>query len=145
MQRECLLICDNCKKKTIYVKTQENFCSFCRKKIVIEEGMEDLVVALNSSNIITISSCIGHNGDFETTRGYPYVILLNSSDNVKRAESILAGYNQMKKEGQSSWKVTLKECTMKREMFILPEKTERRLEELHQDVKFLTAHIVAFC
>ena len=145
MQRGCLLICDNCGKKAIYVRIQESFCSFCREKLVIEDEMEDLVVALNNTNIITISSCVGYRENFENKRSYPHVVLLNSDDNIRRAEKVVAGYNQVKDKDRSSWKVESKECLLKREVLIIPEKTEKRLEDLHQDVKFLATHIVAFC
>jgi hypothetical protein len=89
---ECFLLCDNCKEKTIYKKGTKNTCSFCKKELQLEEGVQELVIALNNAGIVTTSSCGGHKDGFDQSkRTYPCVVLLKD---YEKLTEIIEGYNE---------------------------------------------------
>ncbi len=117
----CFLLCEKCNKETIYIKKSENKCTFCNKEIILEEGIEALVIFLNNEGLVTISSCEGHNNGFDQEkRSFPNITFLNTAENYKRAESIIKEYNRFLKEEE--WMIRRERTTRGIEAFIIPVK-----------------------
>jgi hypothetical protein len=142
VNRGCLLVCEKCKgKKAIYIRDSMSRCSFCCSEIKIEEGIVDLVMALNNYGIITISSCAGHRGDFENGRSYPCVVLLKDGRNYQKAEDLVENYNLFQKKEDGFWATEMKKCTLGWEKFIFPKRVEKNLEKLHKEVLSFSRYI----
>ncbi len=140
---ECFLICDNCQKKTIYIKGFQNKCTFCKKEIQIEKGVEELVIVLNNVDVITSSSCAGHYDGFDIgKRSYPCVVLSSDKKSYIKAMEIIGKYNKTrKKKDELCWTIRHERTLLGWKRFVLPEERDRSLGELHEEALLLAEYV----
>jgi hypothetical protein len=138
---ECFLLCDDCQKRTIYIKGIENKCTFCKSKIRIEEKIEDLVIVLNDAGVITLGSCEGHSDGFDLgKRSYPCVVFLNNKEIYKRAMEIIKGYNEIKeKENCFFWTIKHEITLSGWKPFIYPK--EKNSENFYRETLLFARYI----
>lgn len=137
MRSSCFLFCEGCGKNVVYNKGRVSVCSFCKKEIQIEKGVEDLVIALNNVGIFTTSSCEGHKNGFDIgKRTYPCVALFHDNKKIKK---IIADYNEKITDSF----VTLHQQTILGwKNLLLPKETSKNLKELQKET-FLLARYIA--
>jgi len=138
----CFLLCPNCQKKTIYVKSARNRCFYCKTLLDISRKMEKLVIALNNIGIMTVYSCSGHDDGFETgRRSYPYVIVRGES--AERGKDLIERYNSEKpKNTNEGWQIEVQRTTLGYPVWIMtPLRKERRSEELCKEADKLAEYI----
>ena len=141
MAHGCTLICEGCKKRTLYIRKMKNFCHHCGKEQVLEEEIEDLVVALNKLGVVTVASFVGIRNGFDSNKwSHPCVFLLIDKENIAKAEELIKKYNRNTSE-KSWWVVKRARLTIEVEAFIAPLHKERKLEELQRETKRLAALI----
>ncbi len=136
MKENCFLLCEKCKKETFYEKGTKNVCSFCAKEFHIEEGVCDLVIALNNAGIVTIASCGGHKDGFDQgKRTYPCVVL------SKKYESLMEIIKDYKEKTGEEFITSHQKTLSGWKNFLLPKETSRNLKENRRSALLLAKHI----
>ncbi len=138
---ECFLLCEDCQKRTIYIKGIENRCTFCNSEIQIEKEVEDLVIVLNNAGVITSGSCGGHRDGFDLgKRNCPCVVPLDEVKILERAEEIVESYNKIKENDNHFFWIIKHEMTLSGwKPFIFPE--EKNSGELYKETLLFTKYI----
>lgn len=146
MNNGCFILCENCKKETIYIKKSENNCFYCKKKIVVDSKIEGLVVALNFCGIKTSSSCQGHGSGFGDSRwSFPCIVLSKENNNIEKAELLVKKYNEkQEKKGGSEWSIVAHKFMQKHERILVPKDKGKGLKELWEEVDIFARYIAGF-
>ncbi len=140
MFNSCQIICEKCKKTTTYIRKVRNFCSSCNKEIILEKEIENLVVSLNHTGIVTKASCAGHKNGFDSNkRPYPCVFP-NDPQSCEKAERMIKKYNS-NCERDNQWIVWEERLMIETESLIRPIRKERNLEKLQKEANKLAAYI----
>ena len=146
MNSGCFILCENCKKETIYIKKSENKCFYCKEKIVIDDKIEGLVVALNFCGVRTFSSCQGHSNGFNDNKwSFPCIALLKERNNIEKAEILVDRYNEKKnKEGECGWIIMAHKFMQRNERILYPKNKNRPLKELWKEIDTFARYIAGF-
>lgn len=140
---KCFLLCDDCQKRTIYIKGNENKCTFCKNKIQIERKVENLVIALNNVGVVTSASCGGHKDGFDHgKRGYPCVVFLEEKKIYEKANEIVESYNETKKNENCFFWTIRHEITLSGwKPFIFPE--EKNSKDFYKETLLFAKYIAS--
>ncbi len=138
MRRSCFMVCPECGEFFEYLSGMTKKCSLCGAEIVIEKGIELLVMELNETGLTTQASCEGHID--ENRWNFPWISLLNDNKDWDRVKDILLRYNNSFGKG-SEWEFTIHPNHSIKRWWIVPTHKERSLENLHKEANVLADFI----
>ncbi len=144
MMISCVVLCENCKEETVYIKGEGNFCFFCEHEIRFEENIEDLVITSNNYGLKTTASCAGHLSSFDSsTRNYPW-ITLKDKESIILARKIVDEYNKtVRNDKNKEWRVETEKVLSGRVSFIVPNNKNRGTEELQKSILPFVKYIIS--
>ena len=109
-----------------------NLCGFgCKDLLSLDEGISELVFALNFLEIKTYSSCQGHRGRYH--HSYPWVAI--GDTDYDRLEKIINRYNY---QGHALWTLKINPPSKK---WILRPSRGTDLNDLSREVELLASFL----
>ncbi len=139
----CVVLCENCKEETVYVKGEKNNCFFCERQIKFDDTIEDLVIALNNYKVRTVASCAGHLCGFDNgSRHYPWVLIEEESDSLAR--KVVDDYNKTINDcSDKQWRIEMQKTLHRWRIFIVPNNKNRGTKELQDNILLLVRYIIS--
>ncbi len=141
---KCSLVCEKCWRTAVYEKRKGIKCR-CGYEVKLDEGVEDLVVALNEFGITTLSSCEGKEEGFESGNfEHPWIVIAKDKENMERAQELVEIYNkEVGEREEKEWIIEERQCHFSVEIFLFPKRKDNifRKEELFKDVQRFARYI----